>query len=59
MLNISMDFDSCEPAERSAYADYEVVCPFCECNYLNIQFEEGNTKYKCNNCGGEWNVLER
>ena len=48
-----------ETISMCAYADFELECPFCECSYLSINVGHGNTEYKCSNCGGEWNVLEK
>lgn len=59
MSEVSMELDSCETVSMLSYADFELECPFCECSYLSVEASKTCTEYKCSNCGGEWDVLEK
>ena len=59
MFDTCMEYEGCETASMCAFEDHEVICPFCECNYLSISARPGVVEYCCANCGGEWDVLNK
>ena len=59
MREVLANDTSCEPVSALVYADFELECPFCECSRLSINSVGRDTEYRCFNCGGEWNVLEK
>jgi transposase-like protein len=39
------------------FMQYDIECPFCECNYLSIKHGPSKKDFTCSNCGCEWEVV--